>query len=217
MQRHNKQTKHCTNLHCIQSLRVRMVAKGYKQKRGLDCIAHVPLTPQIDGIPFVWILAYTTNSTKWVISRWRIPQRKEESLSATTRRIFITWIKLLKGIYGVMHAGRWWTDVKWIITQSYYPELRKSQTEPCIYYKTTKDGIFIISVHVDDSIVGHNNDRCMKGFLQPTGSSYAVQSPYKIVQFAQCPIYWVDTSGLSQIGTYAFARLGFGFRDRSEM
>jgi hypothetical protein len=50
--------------------------------------------------------------------------------------------------------------------RSYDPDLKRSETEPCIYFKLTKECIFIIfiiSVHVDDYIVGHNNDSFTKG------------------------------------------------------
>jgi hypothetical protein len=75
-------------------------------------------------------------------------------------------VQLLKSLYGLKQAGRDWNELQDKIIRSYDPELKRSQTEPCIYFKITKDCTFIISVHVDDYIVGHNNDSYMKGFFE---------------------------------------------------
>ena len=67
-------------------------------------------------------------------------------------------VQLLESLYGLKQAGRDWNDLLAKMIRSYEPELERSQTAPCIYFKITKECIFIISVHVDDYIVGHNND-----------------------------------------------------------
>ena len=59
-------------------------------------------------------------------------------------------VQLLKSLYGLKRAGRDWNDLQDKIIRSYDPELRRSQAEPCIYFKITKECIFVISVHVDD-------------------------------------------------------------------
>jgi len=75
-------------------------------------------------------------------------------------------IPLLKSLYGLKQAGRDWNDLKDKLIRSYDPKPKTSQTEPCIYMKISKECIFIISVHVDDYIVGPNNDSYMKGFYE---------------------------------------------------
>ena len=73
---------------------------------------------------------------------------------------------MLKSLYGLKQAGRDWNDLQDKIIRSYDPELKRRQTEPCNYFKTTKECIFIISVDVDDYIVGHDNDSYTTGFFE---------------------------------------------------
>ena len=41
---------------------------------------------------------------------------------------------------------------------SYDPRIKKSVTEPCMYYLLDKDIQFVLTVHVDDLIGGCNSD-----------------------------------------------------------
>uniref|UniRef100_A0A7S0KIQ7 Uncharacterized protein n=1 Tax=Micromonas pusilla TaxID=38833 RepID=A0A7S0KIQ7_MICPS len=49
---------------------------------------------------------------------------------------------------------------------SNYPELKRSKTDPCIYFKITKEHTFILSVRVDDYIIGYDNQEYFDKFVE---------------------------------------------------
>jgi hypothetical protein len=67
-----------------------------------------------------------------------------------------TIVLLLKALYGLKQAANEWHALSDKIIREFDPELKQSKSEPCIYYKITKDCIFVLSVHVDDYLFGYS-------------------------------------------------------------
>ena len=101
-------------------------------------------------------------------------------------------VQSLKRLYGLKQAGRDWNDLQDKTIRSSDPELKRSQTEPCIYFKITKECIFIMSVHVDDYIVGHNNDSYMKGFFEHYRKHVKITISNKCDFILQVSLAWDD-------------------------
>ena len=91
---------------------------------------------------------------------------KEKVYQKLPEGVLFQGLRLLKSLYGLKQAGRDWNNLQHKVIRSDDPQRKSSQTEPCIYFKITKECTFTISVHVDDYIVGHNSESCMKGFFE---------------------------------------------------
>lgn len=68
--------------------------------------------------------------------------------------------KLLKSLYGLKQSGRSWYET--LNSKLLEGGMQKCKAEPCIYTKTTKSGISIILVYVDDLILVSSNEESMK-------------------------------------------------------
>ena len=73
------------------------------------------------------------------------------------------YAKLKKSIYGLKQAARDWHEhqEKFLLSQDF----KKSTIDPCYYVYMRKDVTSIIYVHIDDYLVGCNNDKFYKDFL----------------------------------------------------
>jgi hypothetical protein len=73
------------------------------------------------------------------------------------------YAKLKKSIYGLKQAARDWHEhqEKFLLSQDF----KKSTIDPCYYVYIRKDVTSIIYVHIDDYLVGCNNDKFYKDFL----------------------------------------------------
>jgi hypothetical protein len=180
----------------IDKYKARLVAKGYTQEYGVDYTENFSPTPQIAGIRFVliFILQHQLKKLTGDVSgaflnaelKETVYLRLPEGLEFQGSEI----VQLLKSLYGLKQAGRDWNDLQDKIIRSFDPELRRSQTEPCIYFKITVDCIFIISVHVDDYIVGYNNDSYMKGFFEHYQKHVKITTSNKCDFILQMSLEW---------------------------
>ena len=155
----------------IDKYKARLVAQGFTQVFGIDYHENFSPTPQIGGVRLViaFIIHFQLDKASADVSG--------AFLEATlTETIFMklpegishrgsNYVKLLKSLYGLKQAARDWYLLQDKIIREFDPELKKSLTDACIYYKITKDCIFIISVHVDDYAIGYNNKKYYEDFL----------------------------------------------------
>jgi len=101
-------------------------------------------------------------------------------------------VQLLKVSNGLKQAERDWNDLQDRLIRSYDPELKRRQTEHCINFKITIECIFIISFHVDDYIVGHNNDSCMKVLFEHYKKHVEIKISNKCEFILQMSLQWED-------------------------
>jgi hypothetical protein len=155
----------------IDKYKARLVAQGFTQVFGIDYHENFSPTPQIGGVRLViaFIIHFQLEKASADVSG--------AFLEATlTETIFMklpegishrgsNYVKLLKSLYGLKQAARDWYLLQDKIIREFDPELKKSLTDACIYYKITKDCIFIISVHVNDYAIGYNNKKYYEDFL----------------------------------------------------
>ena len=115
----------------IEKYKARIVAKGYTQEYGVDYTEH-------SGIRFVliFILHHHLKIISGDVSGAFLNVKlKENVYLALPEGILFqgsNTVQLSKSLCGLKQAGRDWNEPKDKIIRSYDPELRRSQTEPCI-------------------------------------------------------------------------------------
>ena len=155
----------------IEKYKARLVAQGYTQVHHVNYEESFSPTPQISGTRFV--LSYILqNDLKCkggdVTGAFLNAELKEEIYMKLPEGIEFEGariVKLLKCLYGLKQAGREWYEHQHRIIMAIDPELKRCTTDPCIYYKKTEDCTFIISVHVDDYIMGYDNENYFNDFV----------------------------------------------------
>lgn len=110
-----------------------------------------------------------------------------------------TIVRLIKSLYGLKQAARDWYELSDSIIRSFDPELKRSQTEPCIYYKVTAGCKFIVSIHVNDYIIGYEDDNYFQSFIAHFQKTITMTVKNEVDFMLQMRLEWTgNTVTLSQ-------------------
>ena len=110
-----------------------------------------------------------------------------------------TIVKLIKSPYELKQAARDWYELSDQIIRSFDPELRRIETEPCVYYKLTDGCKFILSVHVDDYIMGYEDEKYFEAFIAHFQKTIKMTVKKEIDFMLQIKLEWTENSvSLSQ-------------------
>jgi hypothetical protein len=189
----------------IDKYKARLVAKGFTQVYGLDFTENFSPTPMVGGVRFVIIFmlhhklkraqgdvsgAFLNSTLKEEIYI-RLPEGLEFKGSS--------FVRLIKSLYGLKQAARDWYELSDYIIRTFDPELKRSQTEPCIYYKVERGNTFIVSVHVDDYIMGYENSQYFEAFIKHFQKTIKIVIKHEVDFMLQMKLDWTEnTVSLSQ-------------------
>ena len=189
----------------LDKYKARLVAKGFTQVYGLDFTENFSPTPMIGGVRFViiYILQHRLKRAQGDVSGAFLNSTlKEEIYLRLPEGLMLegsTIVKLIKSLYGLKQAARDWYELSDKIIRSFDSELKRSMTEPCVYYKTTEGCKFIISVHVDDYIMGYEDEKYFKAFIAHFHKTIKMTVKDEVDFMLQMKLEWTDnTVRLSQ-------------------
>lgn len=189
----------------IDKYKARLVAKGFTQVYGLDFTENFSPTPMVGGVRFViiFILHHKLKRAQGDVSGAFLNSKLKEEiyikLPEGLKFKGSSLVRLIKSLYGLKQAARDWYELSDYIIRMFDPELKRSRTEPCIYYKIEKGCTFIISVHVDDYIIGYENDEYFAAFIKHFSETIKITVKNEIDFMLQMKLDWTEnTVSLSQ-------------------
>lgn len=139
--------------------KARLVAKGYTQKRGIDY--EETFSPVVRYSTLRTLLAvaveYSMNIEHLDVKTAFLNGDLHETIYMEQPESFLVKgkedkvYKLNKAIYGLKQASKaWYEKINGVLCKKL--NFMKSSSEPCVFYKRSKDELIIIALYVDDII-----------------------------------------------------------------
>lgn len=152
----------------ISRFKARLVVKGCSQRFGIDYSETYSPVVRYSTIRYLMGLAAKLDLdinqmdaiTAFLQSDLNedIYMAQPEEFDDNTGRV----CKLNKAIYGLKQASRSWNNkLNKILLQKGY---RKSKLDPCVYIKTDRHALIIITIYVDDILIFSNNEKLKTEF-----------------------------------------------------
>jgi hypothetical protein len=90
----------------------------------------------------------------------RMTLNAEQAKSGGNRPI----LKLMKNLYGLEQPGRLWHQM--LDEKLRALKYNQSSVDMCLYYRTTKTTVILVSIYVDDLLVTSNNAKLIDEFFE---------------------------------------------------
>jgi hypothetical protein len=159
----------------IDKRKSRIVAQGFNQRRGIDY--NETFSPTLHHTSLRIILAI---STKLNLELKQLDIKGAYLYADLEEEIYMKQpegfevgekvCKLKKSLYGLKQAGRRWNENlnEFLVSNGF----QRLQTDLCVYYQQTNEGLVIIGVYVDDQVIAYDNEEMFKSFIMKLGEKY---------------------------------------------
>lgn len=147
----------------VERFKARLVARGYRQKYGLDYQETYAPVARMESVRVLLVLAAVR---KWTVKQFDVTTAflngvlEEDVFIEPPQGISIAktqCLKLVKSLYGLKQAPRAWSSkFNEVVTVAGF---RSTHSDPCVYFNQ-KSGVYL-SVYVDDGlIIGPSEQAC---------------------------------------------------------
>ena len=164
----------------IDKYKARLVAMGFRQIHGIDYDETFAPTASIPALRVALVMACVFSMSLYHLDV------KTAFLNSVLRHDIIVklpegfdfkgakYARLKKSLYGLKQAAMDWYDTSDEFIMGFDSRIKRSTYEPCLYYILDAEVKFIILVHVDDYLVGCNNQKFYDRFLQAFGTAFTI-------------------------------------------
>ena len=194
----------------IERYKVRLVAQGYSQQRGLDYDETFSPVVRTESVRALIALAAKNNmilhqldvTTAFLNGTLdeEIYMKQPEGFEIKGKEHLVC--KLRKSIYGLKQASRCWNTAlhAHLCTIGFC----QSDNDPCIY--VSEDGMVTLAVYVEDIILGACGEKLMKEVKQAIGQKFITRDMGELEYFLGVAVNQNKKSGAVWIGQPMYTR-----------
>ena len=150
--------------------KARLVAKGYAQKEGIDYDETFSPVARYDTVRALLAIAASRGmklrqfNVKTAFLYGKLQQEvyleQPEGFEDGTDRV----CRLKRSLYGLKQAARCWNERLTRFMEG--AGLKKSSTDPCLFYRNSGNSSLYVVVYVDDGLIVGNNEAEIEDFLK---------------------------------------------------
>ncbi|RUS70255.1 hypothetical protein EGW08_021985 [Elysia chlorotica] len=197
------------------SYKARYVAKGYSQIKGVDYNETFAPTANITSIRMLMQLAAQHDlilhqmdvKTAYLNAPidYEIFMEQPDGFKVEAKNGKKLVYRLNKSLYGLKQSGRYWNNLlhSFLIENDF----QQSQSDHCVYTKSTEDETIIILVWVDDLIIAANSVDVLSRTKQMLKDRFKMKDLGKLAYFLG--IDFNQGNGVGQKQDYTAANVGF--------
>ena len=178
--------------------KARLILQGFLQIHGLDYFDTFAPVSQVLTVRLVLILAVQFGLTTHhvdVKTAFLNSEMKEEVYVKLPDGLSIDgkqYGKVLKSIYGLKQAAHDWYETQDKFLLGHDKRLKKSETEPCLYYIWTNELKVVISTHVDDYVIGTDSPEWYSTFVAAFSKEYEINDLGIVEHVLQMKVEWTE-------------------------
>jgi len=191
----------------IDKPKARMILQGFTQVEGVDFHDTFAPVSQVLSVRLVLILTVqfglTANHVDVKCTFLNSVMKEDVYMKLPTgfKIDGKEYCKVLKSIYGLKQAAHDWYETQDAFLMGHDKRLRKSTSEPCLYFIWTDGLKVVISTHVDDYVIATDNPAWYLKFMTAFGKEYEINDLGRVSHVLQMQVEWTDDGVLRTIPT----------------